>query len=118
MVLLFNFIDKMYMFEALISGLPDAEISPDVIGDAYWYHKINDAGLILTWCSLVAVKFCFLILFKKLIDRLRPMIIYWWAVPGFNGLLSAYGVSAFIAACPYFDSPRACEFCLSWPVRE
>ena len=45
-------------------------------------------------------------LFRKLMDRLPPLIIYWWFVVGFNGIISAYGAAVYIAACPDFLEPQ------------
>ena len=103
MVVLFQFVNQLYEVEAPLF-LPDARIGPDFLEDAFYYQKMSAAALILTWFSLVSVKFCFLVLFKKLVERIRPMVIYWWIVTIFNAAVSAYGVSVYIAACPYFNS--------------
>ena len=108
-VLLFLFINKMYMAEALLFGVPDVEVTPTFVDDALWYHKISAVGLIMAWCSLMSVKFCFLVLFGKLVDRIRPMVRHWWFATIFNIIVSVYGVAVYIAACPYFDSLKACE---------
>lgn len=76
MALLFKYINKMYMAEALLFGVPNAELSSNFIEDSYWYHKISAVALIMTWCSLVSVKFCFLFLFRKILNRTKSMLTY------------------------------------------
>ena len=104
-VLLFLFINQLFEIEAP-AFLPDAPIGLNFLEDAFYYQKMSAAALILTWCSLVSVKFCFLCLFKKLVERIRPMVVYWWIATIFNAAVSAYGVTVYIAACPYFNSVR------------
>ena len=112
MALLFTFIDKMYLVGATQSDPPGIELPSDFIEEAFVFQKFVTVALILTWCSIVSVKFSYLFLFKKLIDRIRPMIIYWWFVAVFNATISLYGASVYIAACPDFYSLKACEFWL------
>ncbi|KAA6406929.1 MAG: hypothetical protein FRX48_09227 [Lasallia pustulata] len=109
MVLLFIFVDRMYLVEASESGIPGIELPPDIMGQAYEYQKLLDIALILTWCSIVAVKFSYLSLFKKLIDGLRPMVVYWWFVVVFNAIISAYGATVYIANCPKFYNIRVLQ---------
>ena len=106
-VLLFLFADTMYMAEAILSGLPNAVISPNLIQDAMWFHKIIIIALILTWWSLMAVKICFLFLFKKMVERMKPMLVYWWIVTIFNILMAVYGSGAYVAACPHFNTRKS-----------
>ena len=109
--LLFVFIDRMYLVGATEAGTPNIQLPPDFIEEAFAFHKYVTVALILTWCSIVAVKFSYLILFKKLIDRIRPMVVYWWCVASFNAIISAYGASVYVAACPEFNSFKSCKYC-------
>lgn len=108
-VLFFYYVNEMYMTEAWVFGLPDMVLSTNFVEDSWWFHKVSDAALILTWCSLASVKFCFLFFFKNLIDRIRSMIRYWWLTFVFNAAVSAYGATVYIVACPYFNTIRSCE---------
>ena len=110
MVLLFIFVDRMYLVEASESRIPGIELPPDIMGQAYEFQILLYIALMLTWCSIVAVKFSYLFLFKKLIDGLRPMVVYWWLVVVFNGIISAYGATVYIATCPKFYNIRVCKF--------
>jgi hypothetical protein len=110
--ILFTFMDSMYMVEALLFGDPaDLDLPPDWIQRAFDYQKMAAVSLILTWCSIVSVKFSFLFLFRRLIDRIRSLRIYWWIVLVFNIAISGYGAAVYIVACPHFYSMQARQFC-------
>ncbi len=110
MTLLFIFVDRMYLVGAIESGTLGIEHSSAIIKDVFDLHKFVTVGLVLTWCSIISVKFSYLFLFKRLIDRLRPMIIYWWFVAVFNAIISVYGAAVYFAICPHFYSLRSCEY--------
>ena len=99
----------MYTVGAVENGTPDIQRPADFIEQAYDFQKFVAIALILTWCSMVSVKFSYLFLFKKLISRVRFIVTYWWFVAVFNALVAAYGVSVYIAACPTFYNIEACE---------
>lgn len=107
MAVLFPMINKMYLVGAAVVEIPGLVLPPDFLLQAWEFEKLAAVALILTWCSIVSVKFSYLFLFKKLISRMRPMIIYWWFAAVFNAIISAYGVTVYIAACPYFYSQRS-----------
>ena len=112
MGLLFTLIDDMYLVEVTEAGTPGVVLPSDFLEDAFNFQKYVAVALILTWCSIVSVKFSYLFLFKKLIDRMPPMIMYWWFVAVFNAIISAYGATVYIAACPEFYTFKSCEYCL------
>lgn len=62
----------------------------------------------LSWCSIISVKFGFLFLFKKLVARVPFMAMYWWIAAFLNLLISIYGFTVYLVACPYFHSERYC----------
>ena len=107
MVLLFKFVDKLYMVEALETGMTDVEFPADFVEEAFDFGKFVTVALILTWCSIVSVKFSYLFLFRKLIDRMHLMLIYWWVAVIFNALISMYGAAVYVAACPYYYSLKS-----------
>lgn len=109
-VILYSFtIDKLYLVQAMTVSLPNAVVPQDFLQQSYDFHKWITICLMLAWCAIMAVKFCFLFLFRKLIDRIRPLVIYWWAVTAFNVAVLGYGVSVYYVACPYFSDPRICS---------
>ncbi|KAI9885079.1 MAG: hypothetical protein M1823_003134 [Watsoniomyces obsoletus] len=105
-VLLFQLIDKMYLGEALLFGTPVA-LPPDFIEQALDFHKLVTVCLILLWIAVCAAKFSFLFFFRKLIDRIRIMIIYWWIVLVFCVLTMCYGIAAYVLSCPKYGSLEA-----------
>ena len=54
----------------------------------------------------MTVKFSFLALFRRLIDRVPPLIKYWRVVVAFNLTVAAYGVSTYVIACPQFNGMK------------
>ncbi len=106
MIVLFQFIDQMYLAEALLFGSPVA-LPPDFIQQALYFHKMVTVCLILLWIAVCAAKFSFLFLFRQLIDRIRVMIIYWWIVMVFCVLVTGYGAASYVLACPKFGSLEA-----------
>ena len=110
LAILFTYIDDMYMTAAFLFRLKDMELSPDFIQKSFDYQKMAAVSLILTWCSIVSVKFSFLFLFRRLIDRIPVMVMYWWFVTVFNVAISGYGAVVYILACPYFYSMKASMF--------
>lgn len=102
----------MYLVGATETGMLGVVLPADFIQQAFEFHKLVTVALILTWFSIVSVKFSYLFLFKRLIDRMPLMVIYWWVVAVFNGLISAYGAAVYIAACPDFYNMKSCKFLL------
>ena len=101
------YIDRMYMVEAFTYYGPEAEFTLDPIQNIYFFHDILITVLCLTWSVLVAVKFCFLVLFKKLVDRMQPMVTWWWFAAIFNAVVSVTGLVVGIAGCPHYgNSPE------------
>lgn len=94
----------MYLVEALSTGLAGAYLPADTLQEAYDFHKWITVTLMLIWCAIMAVKFSFLFLFRKLVDRIRPLIIYWWVVTVFNVGVLGFGVTVYYLSCPYYSS--------------
>lgn len=111
--MIFYYVDDMYMAEAFVLGIPNMELAPTFIQDSLWFHKMILIALTLTWSSLMAVKFCYLALFKKLVDRIKPMRTYWWIVTVFNVAVAAYGATVYWVACPKILS---CKQLITIPV--
>ena len=111
MGVLYISIDNMYLTEALIYA-PSlfATQSPDLNG-VVEFRTLVTVSLILMWVAIVAVKFAFLALFRRLIDRFPPLLRYWWFVVIFNLAVGGYCVSIFFFPCPDFGDPRVSEIC-------
>ena len=98
------------MVEALLFDPQSAQLIPDFLNAAYDYQKMAAVTLILCWCSIVSVKFSFLFLFRKLVDRIPTLIKYWWCVTIFNVVAGAYGIAVYLVACPHFYNVEARKF--------
>ncbi len=110
MVLLFVLVDKMYMVEATETEMIGVELSSNFIEQTYDFQKLVTVTLILIWCSIISIKFSYLFLFKKLINRIRSMIIYWWFTVIFNVMISSYEAVVYVAACSDYYNIKSCTF--------
>ena len=99
-------IDKTYLVEALTFGFQGVAIPQDFLQQANAFHKWVTIALMLAWCAIMSIKFSFLFLFRRLIDRIQSLVIYWWAVMTFNVIVLGYGLSVYYVACPYYNDPR------------
>jgi hypothetical protein len=68
----FAFVDKMYLIGAVEAGMTDIELPSDFIQQVYDFQKLVAVALILIWCSIISLKFSYLLLVKRLINRIRP----------------------------------------------
>ena len=46
------------------------------------YQSVYQSSTSLLWAAIFAVKFAYLAFFRRLVDRLRPLVIYWRIVVG------------------------------------
>lgn len=118
MVVLYINMDNMYFTEALIYATPaqlasSTESINQLFHRVFIFHKLVNASLVLSWAALVAVKFSFLALFKRLIDRIPHLIRFWWFTVIFNIIVSIYGTIVYFIACPYFSGSSMSEICAS-----
>lgn len=95
--------DNMYLTEAVTFAPTRFTLQPQDLNRVFDFRKLVTASLILTWVAMMAVKFSFLALFKRLIDRIPPLIKYWRVVVAFNLAVTAYGASVYVIACPHFS---------------
>ncbi|BAE63463.1 unnamed protein product [Aspergillus oryzae RIB40] len=89
----------MYLVDAIALGR--LEVPANMVELSNEDHTWTLATLMLTWCAICAVKFFFLVFFRKLIDRLRLWQIYWWFACLFNFGLLVFGLVAFWVTCPH-----------------
>ena len=103
MVVLYINMNDMYLTEALTYAPTRFAFQPQDLNRVFDFRKLVTASLILTWVAMMAVKFSFLALFRRLIDRIPPLIKYWQVVVAFNLAVTAYGASVYVIACPHFS---------------
>ena len=102
MALLFIFVDDLFLVEALEGNTIPANLPVDFLQRVFDFEKLVVGALVLTWCAIISVKFSYLFLFRKLIDRIRPMVIYWWVAVVFNALISIYGIIIYAVVRPWY----------------
>lgn len=108
--LLFKFADKMYIVGSQESGdLIGVPLPGDFIEQAYDFQKLVTVALILTWLTIVSVKFSYLFLFRRLIGRMPKLIAYWWFAAVYNAVISTYGAIVYGVECPHFYSLKNCK---------
>ena len=102
MALLFVFVDDLFLVEALAGDTIPANLPVDFLQRVSQFEKLVVGALVLTWCAIISVKFSYLFLFRKLIDRIRPMVLYWWVAVIFNALISIYGIVIYAGIRPWY----------------
>ena len=63
------------------------------------YRKAYDSSTTLLWTAIFAVKFAYLAFFRRLVDRIRPLVIYWRIVVGFCAVSFPVGVISIYVSC-------------------
>lgn len=106
MVILYINMDNMYFTEAMTYAPTRLSFQPQDLNRVFEFRKLVTASLILTWIAMMAVKFSFLALFRRLIDRIPPLIKYWRVIVAFNIAVTAYGASVYVVACPHFSGMK------------
>lgn len=102
-------VDKMYLAEVFVLGLPSANLPPDFVQQTLDYQKWVTITNMLLWCAIMAVKFSFLFLFWRLTNPIRPLVKYWWVITVYNVLVLGFGTSVYYFACPHFYSMEVCK---------
>ena len=77
-------------------------------------QQIVFACFALTWTSIFAVKFCFLLFFYQMITRLQRLILSWKVTFGMTIILWAFCISEIFISCPNFG-PGAGKLALPYP---
>ena len=101
MVVLYITMDNMYYTEAMTYA--PTRIAAQDLNRVFYFRKLVTASLMLASIVMMAVKLSFLALFRRLIERIPPLIKYWRVVVVFNLVVSIYGASVYIIACPHFS---------------
>ncbi|USP76826.1 uncharacterized protein yc1106_04100 [Curvularia clavata] len=97
---------RMYIIVALQTRVRGVMPPSDWMQISFHFHKWVTVCGMLAWASVVAVKLSFLFFFKKLIDRLPLLNLYWWLVVFFNLASLRYGTAIWYVGCPYYFDLR------------
>lgn len=63
------------------------------------YRLLYNSYASLQWTTIFAVKFAYLTFFRRLVDRLRPLIIYWQFIVGFSAVSFPVCVVSIYVSC-------------------
>ena len=99
MVILYICMDNLYFVQAIIHAPNGVTFHPEDLNRILTFRKSVIQSLILTWVVIVTVKFAFLALFWRLIDRIPPLIKYWRVVVAFNLAVAGYGIFVYPSKC-------------------
>jgi hypothetical protein len=97
--------DSMYISYAVTHGLMIPP--PQMIEIGYHFQMWVTVALMCGWTTICAVKFSFLFFFRRLIDRIKSLYIYWWIVFIINLAVFGYGISIYYIGCPWFYQLRS-----------
>lgn len=114
-VVLYGAMDNVYLTEAMTYAPTLVTITPDSLNRVFQFRKLATVSLISSWMAMMSVKFSFLALFRRLIDRMPRLIRYWWIVVIFNIAVTGYGASVYVIACPHFSGAKVGEEL--WPFQ-
>jgi hypothetical protein len=85
------------------------EQSTDLMQLKVWNQRVIFAQIPLSWAAIFAAKFSYLFFFRHLIDRMRPLIIYWRVVVTFTAMAAIPCILSVFIGCSRVDS-QICEF--------
>jgi len=57
----------------------------------------------LSWAAIYAVKFSFLLFFKKLVKKVRPLEVHWWVVFGVLLIGALTSIPMAVIICPHYE---------------
>lgn len=66
------------------------------------YQQLEYSHLTLVWTTVIAVKFCFLLFFRQLVDRQHKLVFIWKIVFGITLPFYLLCACAVFISCPHF----------------
>ena len=93
---LYAALDSVYELNSLVA------IPPNIIELINTFQRDEMAFLIVSWFAVFSVKYSFLIFFRRIIDRLPYMIMYWRVVMVFTTLVFAWSIATPFVSCSKF----------------
>lgn len=71
----------------------------DIVGQINDYTRFYLAITPLLWASIFAVKFAYLIFFRQLVDRVKPLVTYWKIILGITIVSCPICISSTFLSC-------------------
>lgn len=101
-ILLFITIPHLYFVQNLGKS-PSLGVSISIeriLEEIKWFQRGDCAFLVVTWMAIFFVKFSFLFFFRRMIDRLRKIVIYWKVIVVANLFIFVFSVLEGFLVCP------------------
>ncbi|MCJ1466437.1 hypothetical protein MMC07_005056 [Pseudocyphellaria aurata] len=80
----------------------------DIAGPLNRYLRLFYSYTALLWAAIFAVKFGYLAFFRRLVDRVRPLIIYWRVIIGLSIVSLFWCVISVYVACEKWGIDATC----------
>lgn len=93
-----------------ISSSPE-ELSPLVAARIIRFRLWVHAFMVVSWTTIFCVKFSFLGFFRELVDRIRPLELYWKVVVVLTGISYCYCVSETFFSCRGDQAGKSTSHC-------
>ncbi len=121
-VLLMREATSIYTVANWVTSVVDGSDLENQVGSApsdfeYAVRVVTSEGYtysVLIWVAIFAIKFCYLLFFRQLIDRLNGIVIYWKITMSITALSFGFNFCALFIACSQFGQ-KACELPLVHP---
>jgi hypothetical protein len=113
LVLFYTIAEEQFLVSDLTYNKVEAlfRAPPNWLDQVMDYEKQVITSLLCTWAAIVCVKMSFIFFFRKLVERIRSMMIFWWVVLLFNVGVCGYGFSVYVLACPERESINLTQSC-------
>ena len=95
---------KDLVYEQIYVGMYWQKPGPDFYDQMLLFEKRIQVCSFLIWSLIYAVKFSFLCLFRKLVDRVRVLEIHWWVVTSATIVCGLVSMPLGFIICPVFTS--------------
>ena len=78
-----------------------APVPADLVGLANRVQITLYVFMTVTWASIFATKFSYLLFFRQLVDRIRPLVLYWTAIVALTSIACVFCILQAFISCPY-----------------
>ena len=95
---------KDLVYEQIYVGLYWQAPAPDFYDQMLVFEKRIQVCSFLIWSSIYAIKFSFLFLFRKLVDRIRVLETHWRIVTSITIVCGLASMPLGFIICPVFTS--------------
>lgn len=107
-VILYLMLSDLYWVEELLlkpgpTILEMARAPEGISGRVQSIRKTLLSFIALSWTTIYAIKFCFLLFFHQMIDRLKSLVLIWKITLGITVLSYCICLSSLFMSCTHYD---------------